>query len=436
MKPKIIRACTVSMSITFVEGMLENLKQKYEVVLLSSPGSEMEEARVKHGVETVAIPMERHISLNHDMVSLWRIAKVLHREKPAIVHSMTPKAGLLCMVAAWLTRVPVRVHTFTGLVFPTATGLRRRLLMATDWLTCACATHIIPEGEGVKNDLISNGITRKPLRVLGHGNVKGIDLSYYSKEKVCLDQVISDRGQVISKGRRTIMKDVNLDTHNSKLITQNLNNKCFTFLFVGRIVRDKGINELVAAFLELNKNYPATKLLLVGRFEDDLDPVSEKTRATIDKCKDIEAVGEKLGDELLAYYAAADCYVFPSYREGFPNTVLEAGAMGLPCIVTDINGSREIMRNENLEQVISDRGQVRKEKLDLNGKVDIRTNGIVIPPKDKQALYDAMEWMMVNEDSRKRMEGNARRMIAERFEQGYVRQCLIDFYDEILKNKP
>ena len=144
----------------------------------------------------------------------------------------------------------------------------------------------------------------------------------------------------------------------------------------------------------------------MGRYEETLDPISDESRDIIDKNPSIEYVGPKLGDELLAYYAAADCFVFPSYREGFPNTVLEAGAMGLPSIVTDINGSREIIRQDE--------------------------NGVIIPSKNVNALFDAMLNMVRDKAARERMAGNARRMVAERFEQGFVRQCLFDFYNEIL----
>lgn len=374
---KIIRACTVSMSLGFVEGMLPDLKKKYEVVLLSSPGPEMEAIAEKEGVKTIAVPMERHISLKKDVVSLFKLIKVFRRERPQMVHSMTPKAGLLCMVAAWLTRVPVRVHTFTGLVFPTAQGLKRKILMLTDAITCACATHIIPEGEGVKADLQNNGITKKPMKILGYGNVRGIDMTRFSR-------------------RESVMR-----------MAENLRDSdVFTFLFVGRIVRDKGINELVAAFKRLNEEFPKTRLWLVGFFEENLDPVSSTTKSIIESNKSIEAVGEKLADELLSYYAASDCFVFPSYREGFPNTVIEAGAMDLPCIVTDINGSREIISQGE--------------------------NGIIIPSKNEEQLYKAMKQMITDEKGRKKMTGNARKMIADRFEQSFVRQCLYDYYEEIL----
>lgn len=379
---KIIRATTVPESLNvFCHGMLKELSSRYEVIGLSSSGEALQEVAKREGVRTIAVPMERHISLKHDIVSLWQLIKVFRKERPTMVHSMTPKAGLLCMIAAWLTRVPVRVHTFTGLVWPTATGLTRKILMATDWLTCACATHIIPEGEGVKNDLLQYDITKKPIKVLGYGNVRGVDMDLYSK-----------REEVIRK-----MEELNLRKPD-----------VFTFLFVGRIVKNKGVDELCQAFDMLSGASSSLRLLLVGPYEDMLDPISEKSREIIAANKSIEAVGPKRGDELLAYYASADCFVMPSYREGFPNTVLEAGAMGLPSVVTDINGSREII---------------------CEGE-----NGIIVPPKDAKALFQAMMRMVRDKSNRERMAGNARKMIADRFEQCYVRKCLYDFYDEILKD--
>lgn len=382
-KKRIIRATTVPMSLNhFCKEMLRELSKKYEVVALSSPGKELDIVAEREGVRTIAVPMERHISLVQDGRSLLKLVRVFRKEKPYMVHSMTPKAGLLCMVAGWLTRVPVRVHTFTGLVWPTSSGLKRKILMLTDKLTCACATHIIPEGEGVRNDLITGKITQKPLKVLGYGNVMGVDMQKFSR-------------------RPEVMRIVE---------EQNLRDTSkFTFLFVGRIVRDKGINELCEAFMRLHQQQPETRLWLVGPYEDGLDPISDEARQTIDQNDGIMAVGRKSGDELLAYYAAADCFVFPSYREGFPNTVLEAGAMGLPSIVTDINGSREII---------------------IEGQ-----NGTIIPSKNAEALYRAMWKIIYDEKNREFMANNARRLIGTRFEQGYVRQCLYDFYDEIMEGK-
>ena len=208
---KIIRTSTVPGSLnTFCKGLLRELQEQegYEVVAVSSPGEQLDEISRREGVKTVAVPMERRISPLNDLKSLWRLIRVFRKEKPAIVHSITPKAGLLSMMAAWVARVPVRLHTFTGLVFPTATGLTQKILILTDRITCACATHIVPEGEGVKNDLINYRITRKPLKVLGHGNIRGIDLDYYNPE---LPEVQADAAKIRKPG-------------------------VFTFVFVGRLV--------------------------------------------------------------------------------------------------------------------------------------------------------------------------------------------------------
>lgn len=378
-KLKIIRATTVAQSLnTFCRGMLRELSEKYEVIGLSSPGDDLLEVEKREGIQTIAVPMERHISILQDFKALINIVRIFRKERPTMVHSMTPKAGMLCMLSAWLTRVPVRVHTFTGLVFPTSTGVKRRILMFTDWLTCACATHIIPEGEGVKGDLLSNHITKKSLRVLGYGNVMGVDMDYYS--------------------HRQEVKDLAENLRDDNIIT---------FVFVGRIVRDKGINELCAAFVRLNETIPQSRLWLVGEYEDSIDPVSEETRHVIKDCPAIYAVGRKSGNELLAYYAAADCFVLPSYREGFPNTVLEAGAMDLPSIVTDINGSREII---------------------VEGR-----NGIIVQSQNVDALYEAMQRMACDKDARKKMAYNARKMVGDRFEQSFVRKCLYDFYESVLQ---
>lgn len=376
-KKKIIRATTVPISLTsFCSGLLKDLSERYEVIALSSPGKELDQINQTDGVRTISVPMERHISIKKDIVALFRMIRVFRQEKPYMVHSMTPKAGLLCMVAAWITRVPRRVHTFTGLVWPSATGLSRRLLMFTDRVTCACATHIIPEGRGVMEDLQHN-ITRKPMRVLGYGNVRGVDMNFWSCENADPEKV----SQIKSPGK-------------------------FTFLFVGRIVKDKGINELVEAFLRLYAENVNIRLLLVGWFEEGLDPLSDDTRRQINECGDIVCVGPQYGKDLLAYYAASDCFVFPSYREGFPNTVLEAGAMGLPSIVTDINGSREIIED---------------------GK-----NGFIVPSKNVDDLAGKMSRLLEDDKLRESMSTEARPMIASRFERGFVRKCLMDFYDEII----
>lgn len=378
---KLIRSATVPSSLdVFCRGLLRELSEDYEVVALSSPGDELPVIARREGVRTIAVTMQRHISPVNDLVSLCRLVRVLRRERPDIIHSMTPKAGLLCMMAAWMARVPVRIHTFTGLVFPTSVGLKRRLLMLTDALTCACATHVVAEGQGVRNDLLRFGITRKNVRVLGHGNVRGIDLQHYDRTDEVMQRAVAIRQKIGAEANS------------------------FVFIAVGRLVGDKGIRELVEAFGRLLNTHPNSHLLLVGDEEPQLDPLPVATKAAIETCPNIHTVGNQA--DVRPYYAAANALVHASYREGFPNVVIEAGSMQLPCIVTDINGSREIIINDQ--------------------------NGLIVPPHDAESLYNAMQQFVGNPQQVGTLAANARPMVAERYEQGFVRQCLKDFYKEII----
>lgn len=401
MTKKIIRSTTVGSTLTtFCTGLLSQLKNLgYDVIALSSPDRDLEYYGEEEKIRTIGVSMERRMSPLKDAVALFRLICLFIQERPSMVHSMTPKAGLLCMVAAWMARVPVRIHTFTGLVWPTATGKTRELLKLTDKITCACATHVIPEGQGVLDELKKSDITQKSMKVLGYGNIRGVDLLYYSRRPEVLDK--------------------------ASLLRQD---GVFRFVYIGRIVGDKGINELVNAFVKIEKLYPSksVNLTLVGCYEETLDPVSTETRRIIETHTNIIVTGWLLGDAVLPYYAAADCFVFPSYREGFPNTVIEAGAMELPCIVTDINGSREIIANADY------RNNNTNIRLQTGERMSVRENGVVIPSQDTEALRDAMLWMMEHPEERKKMGQRAREMVADRYEQSFVRQCLYDFYREVL----
>lgn len=376
-KKKVLRIATVPLSLDLLlKGQLRMLNEEYEVVAVSSPGKELEKVAGREGVRTVAVGMERRISLFKDLVSLCRLIKVIRREKPWMVHTVTPKAGLLGMMAAWVCGVPVRVHTFTGLVFPTACGLKRKILMATDRLTCACATSINPEGKGVMNDLKRFGITRRDMKIVGNGNINGIDLEFFCRTPEVME--------VAAKWRKE---------------------GSFTFCFVGRIVGDKGMNELAEAFGKLVAEYPACRLLLVGAFEEKLDPVSPEVKAFFENCGQVEFVGWQ--DDIRPFLAASDVFVFPSYREGFPNVVIQAAAMDVPSIVTDINGCNEII---------------------CDG-----VNGVIVPSHDADRLYEAMKRMREDGEVWENMSRKARASVAERYERKFVWNEIKKFYAELDK---
>lgn len=364
---------------TFCLELFDALRQRYQVLAVSSPGPELRTI-TERGTPAVAVKMQRRISPVADLRSLIMLVRLFRRERPDMVHSITPKAGLLSMVAARIAGVPVRLHSFTGLVFPTAHGFKQRLLMTTDRLTCACATHIHAEGQGVRSDLLGYGITKKEVRVLHHGNIRGIDLPYYT-----LDNGIRDKAAAI-RAEYGIADDT------------------FVFIYAGRLVRDKGLVELMDAYSKLKKDGYRICLMLVGNEETD-DPLPQTTRSYIADEPTVHSKG-KWVEDLRPYYAAADALVFPSYREGFPNVVLEAGAMGLPSVVTDINGSREIIKDGE--------------------------NGLVVPPHDADSLYVGMKTLIDDRCNAARMGTQARLEIEDKFDARDIRQALIDYYSEIM----
>ena len=367
---KLFRLNTIDWSLNMLRGQLEFLNREFEVVAVADDSGVLQEVAEREGVRTIAVPMRREISIAADCRSLVALYKLFRRERPHIVHSNTPKASLLSMVAAWAARVPHRIYLVTGLRFETTHGILRFILKTMERITCLCATKVIPEGDGVKDTLRRENITRKPLQKIHHGNINGIDLEHYARTP-----------EVVQ--RATEIRDGSED---------------FTFIFIGRMVRDKGINELVAAFDRLNREIPATKLLLVGKFEDELDPVLPKTKQMIESNPKIEFAGYQ--NDVRPFLVASDVAVLPSYREGFPNVVIQAGAMGLAQIVTDINGCNEVV-------------------------VDGRT-GLIVPKQNEEALYEAMRRLATERELTAQMAASAREMVATRFRQEEV-------WDELLK---
>lgn len=376
-KKLIYVAASPSSLYLFRGKIMQELSSEFDIIALSSEGADRKLIEDQLGVRTVVVDIERRPSILKDVVSLLKLISVFRKERPYIVHSMSAKSGLLSMLAAKIVGVPHRIHSFTGLAFPTAHGLKRLVLVTTEKITCMSANHLLPEGKGVMGALRTH-ITKKPMTVLGYGNIRGIDLKKYVKS----DDVIR-KAQTI--------KEPNT----------------FAFIFVGRIVRDKGINELVEAFVRLYKDYPYVRLYLVGDNDSGIDPISEKSKLLIQTTDAIKNYGKQY--DVIPYYAASDCLVFPSYREGFPNVVIEAGALGLPSVVTDIFGSNEIIQEG--------------------------VNGLIVPPRDEEALYVAMKRMVADNGLRNKLASNAREMIASRYEESFVRSCLIDYYHQIMKEK-
>ncbi|MGE8553816.1 MAG: glycosyltransferase family 4 protein [Chryseobacterium jejuense] len=376
---KIIRTSTVPISLNILlKGQLKFLSQSFTIIGVSGSGQDLDEVKDREGVKTVSVEMQRGISPIKDLISLYKLYLLFRNEKPQIVHSITPKAGLLTMLAGKMAGIPIRMHTFTGLIFPTKKGLIQKLLIKMDQLLCWSATDIYPEGKGVKEDLIKYKITSKPLKILANGNVNGIDLDFFSK------------------------KEIN-NTEQNKLRNElGIHNDDFVFIFVGRLVKDKGINELVEAFSNINKLN--IKLLLVGPLESELDPLLPQTITEIKNNQNIISTGFQ--KDVRPYLSLANVFVFPSYREGFPNVVMQAGAMELPSIVSNINGCNEII----VEGV----------------------NGTIIPVKNSNEILKSMLKILTNKEYCDTLKSNARPMIESRYEQPVVWNALLNEYELLI----
>lgn len=379
---KLIRTSTIPESINILlKGQLKFLEQYFDITAISGNSPYLEELKERENIKVFPIEMQRKIDPVKDLITLILLFRYFRKEQPFIVHSITPKAGLLTMLAGKMAGVPIRMHTFTGLIFPTRTGFMQKLLIKMDQLLCWSATNIYPEGKGVQDDLIKFNITQKPLKVIANGNVNGIDLDHYAEDKI------------------------DYATRDSLKTELNINGNDFVFIFVGRIVGDKGINELIEAFKGLNNKN--CKLLLVGPFEEELDPLHKDTYTEIKSNPNIITVGFQ--KDVRPYFLISNALVFPSYREGFPNVVMQAGAMGLPSVVSNINGCNEIViPNEN---------------------------GLIVPSKNTDQLKEAMDVMINNKEKYRMMKSNARKMIQDRYDQRVVWEALLNEYKTLLKEK-
>lgn len=383
---KLFRISTVPISLNLLlKGQLRYLNLFYEVTGISGVGKALQEVKERENVKVHALEMAREISPFKDLVSLYRLYQYFKKEKPDIIHSITPKAGLLSMIAGKLAGVPVRMHTFTGLIFPYKKGHFQKLLIWMDRLLCHCATHIYPEGKGVQEDLIRYRITNKSLKILANGNVNGVDTEYFNR--IAVEQERID----------VLRKELGISKND------------FVFVFVGRLVRDKGINELVTAFKNLastllsdraSTGVSDVKLLLVGSLEQHLDPLKSAILSEIDTNPNIINVGFQ--QDVRTYFALSNALVFPSYREGFPNVVLQAGAMELPSIVTNISGSNEI--------------------------IEEGTNGLIIPVKDSAALENAMHRLAGDRNLYRSMRERTRFLVESRYRQDRVWEALLEEY--------
>ena len=378
---KLIRVTTVPLSLDkLLDGQLSYMSNHFDVTAISSDNKYLEQCALKENVDYYHLEMSRRITPINDLISLIKFTKYLIKTKPLIVHSHTPKAGIISMLSARIANVPIRLHTVGGLPLLESTGVKRKLLFFVEKLTYTCATNIYSNSVGLFDYILENKLLKKKkIKILANGSTNGIDTNYFSNDN-------------ISEFTKAELKE-----------TLGISKDDFVFVFVGRMVGDKGINELVLAFKRFLTYNSNAKLLLVGHEENDLDPLKKTTLFEINSNQSIISVGYQ--NDIRPYLSISNSLVLPSYREGFPNVVMQAGAMGLPSIVTNINGCNEIIIDN--------------------------INGLLIDSKNTNAIEKAMNKMCNNPILYNQLQSVSRELITTRYNQKNVWNCILAEYKQL-----
>lgn len=311
---RVLHVLTVPLSLLFFRGQVGYMKrQGFDVTMLSAPGPELDRFEAAEGVAVERVEMHRRITLAADLRAVSAIVRVIRRLRPDIVHSHTPKGGLLGMIAAALAGVPVRIYHMRGLPFLAATGWKRRLLLTTERIACQLAHRVLSVSHSNRNVAIAAGLCPpEKIKVLLGGSSNGVDAhGRFDPDTLPATARADARARV------------------------GLPDDALVVGFIGRVVKDKGIVELVGAWQQIRERFPHARLLVVGPFEPQ-DPLPEAVEAALRADPRVVLAGEDF--DTPALYAAMDVFALPTYREGFPNVLLEAGSMRLPVVATAVPG--------------------------------------------------------------------------------------------------
>lgn len=383
--PKLIRITTAPISLqVLLKGQMTFMqKHGFDVTMISSDGPEIKGLLEQENCPHIIVPFTRTISPWKDFLCLIKLIRIFRKIKPDIVHTHTPKAGLLGMWAAWFARVPIRLHTVAGLPWMETTGALRKLLRFMEKLTGMAASRVYPNSFVLQEFLLQQKVATNKMKVLGKGSSNGIDTNHFS-----VNETILRKAQTLREEKK-------------------MDKKAWVWIFVGRLVKDKGIGELLDAFQNLRKDFPEDGLWLVGYEEPELDPLDEHHKEILHTDPAITCWGFQ--KDIRPYLAAAQVLAFPSYREGFPNVPMQAGSMNCMLLLSDINGCNEI--------------------------VDDNMNGMLVPPKNVQRLYEAMLTIRRNEQQRVIFANAIREKIKSHYDQQMIWNILLEEYHSLLNKK-
>ena len=381
MKQKI--AFIVSAPVTarvFLVHQINELSKRYDVTVIAN----LDQAdntldNISAKVHIRSLPIERDISYLADLKALVSLTRLFLRERFILTHSVTPKAGLIANLAGYLSRVPNRLHTFTGQVWLTQNGFKRWLLKSMDKWIVMLATKVLADSVSQRDFLIKHEIVKEDsIVVLEEGSISGVDLLRFHPS---------------SHVRKSIRHTLNLDP-SAKVL-----------LFLGRMKVDKGVLDLAHAFAEIYRKYPGIALLYIGPDEENLTP------EIINICGEAKSALKfiEYTNRPEDYMASADILVLPSYREGFGNVVIEAAACEVPAVVSNIYG--------------------------LTDAVEDGETGLLFEVGDTDQLVYSIGKLIKDNNLRTRLGRNARKRAGERFSQERVTNALCVLYNQLLNNR-
>lgn len=381
---RLLHVMTVPQSLGFLTGQVGYMKENgFEVHAISSNGDFLDMFARREGVAVYPVDMLREITPLKDLVSVYQLWRLMRRIHPQIVHSHTPKGGLLGMLAATLAGVPIRIYHIRGLPFMTARGWKRNLLRLTEWMSCSMAHRVLAVSHSMRSVAIESKLCRADkIKVMGGGSGNGVDAEV---------RFASNRWQNAREEVRA---------------RHGIPAEAVVVGFVGRIVRDKGISELVASWNSLRDEFPDAHLIVVGPFEDQ-DPIPATTAQDLKSDCRIHLVGST--SETPKYYASMDVLVLPTYREGFPNVALEAAAMELPVVATRIPGCVDA--------------------------VEEGVTGLLVPAMDSEELAQAIRTYLSNPQLRLKHGAAGRKRVLRDFAPHGIWRAIHEQYLDLLSQR-
>jgi len=383
---KICRTATVSYYVkNHLKSQVEYMRDiGMDVVIVSSYGPEIHQIKMDDRLKYEEIEIARQIDPLKDVVTLFKLVRLFKKHKFDIVHSATPKAGLLSAIAALVAGVPVRLHTWTGQPWVTLTGMKKNITMLADKLIGLLNTRCYADSPSQREFLIQTKIVSpKKIKVIHKGSISGIDLERFIPFELDMEE-------------KSLRKEKSGIDRKSKVIT-----------FIGRMNKDKGIVELIYAFKEILKQGYDCDLLLIGPLDQDSDGVATLSLDQyINGCSKIHYLGYKKEPEY--YLSISDIYCMPSYREGFGTTVIEAAAMGVPAVGTRIVGLVDAIEDEK--------------------------TGLLVQVKSIEGLVDAFKRLLDNPEEMVKMGQRARQRCVENFDKNMINQLVALEYLELRKD--